>query len=55
MTVLESYTLLQNMLEENELVSKLSTSITFMEIGNHQLKEKQCKLINVVLYIAMKQ
>ena len=32
-TILESYTLLQNMLEENELVSKLNTSIIFTKIG----------------------
>jgi len=51
--IVKSYTLLQNMLEENELVSKLNTSITFMEIGYLSISGKKCQLINVAFFIAM--
>jgi hypothetical protein len=54
-TIVESYTLLQNVLEENEFVSKLGTSITFTEIVYLSISGKQCQLINVALFIALKE
>jgi len=54
-TTVESYILLQNMLEENELFSKLITSISFTEIGYLSISGKQIQLINVTLFITMRQ